>query len=165
MNEQNLIPKDLSKRPNHKELSAKGGRAKTKAKKHSAQLRGIKLAETDARKEELIHKLVTDPDFSAKYLTKLASQLWDDLPKIARTKVLQNMINIHKLSHGEKKTIEVQGNLNLAQEIKQYLKEDGWENKTSSQSSNINPTLDNKNSIVPKQDSERLVAEDDGENH
>lgn len=37
----NLITKDLSKRDNHKELSAKGGQAKTEAKKLSAVFREL----------------------------------------------------------------------------------------------------------------------------
>lgn len=46
-NPENLIPKDFSKMPNHKELSAKGGRAKT----FSAQIRGIRQTENPNQEE------------------------------------------------------------------------------------------------------------------
>lgn len=163
--EDNLIPKTpFNQRPNFKELSAKGGRAKTKAKTQSAQLRELRKGNGNAT--ETVKKLLTDPEADIiDILTILKA--WEPHIKGIRdaTMYITARLNTHKAAHGEKKTVEIKGNLNLAQEIKTFLKEDGeWEKKNSSTNSNTNPTLPSESSTSQKPDSESCPVGDGSEN-
>lgn len=97
-----LIPKDISKYPNHLELSAKGGRAKSKAKTLANQLKGMKTA-TDVKKIKFYETLCSDPKLSELELLRISRDLFPTLEKeFNKVTMIGHFINIHKAIHGEK---------------------------------------------------------------
>jgi len=101
-NAQNLIPKDLSKRPDHKELARKGGKAKSKAKTLANQLKGMKTA-TDPKKLKFYQELCADPELSQLELLRIAKELYPKLKKEHnQVNMIGQFIALHKAIHGEK---------------------------------------------------------------
>lgn|SRR3990167_256805 len=113
MSKEDLIPTDISKRPDFLELSAKGGRAKSKAKTIANTIKGLKTASPEKLNEH-ITKLIIDQDYSAKDLTEYIEAIKNlklaDKDRIAYGKLL---IERQKTLHGEKRKVEHSGQVRL----------------------------------------------------
>ncbi len=160
--EDNLIPKDLSKRPDHKELARKGGKVKSKAKTLANQIKGLKTASED-KKQEHFNRLLKDPDYSILDLIKFAEEI-----KVFgkdRIALLQARIKLHQAAHGAKQNVEVHTAQEVTELIKQWLKPTNLTNGASTEASTTNPTQDKLNSTTAPPVSEHSPAEDDGAKH
>lgn len=122
--EDNLIPKDLSKRPDHKELSKKGGKAKSKAKTLANTIKGLKTA-SDETKNAHFARILSDPDYTYLDIIKFAEQI---SPKLTKDQIalLNAKIKLAQAVHGDMKKIEHSGKLevtNIFDKFKELKKE------------------------------------------
>ena len=122
-----LIPKTpFHLRPNFKELSAKGGRVKSKAKTLANTIKGLKTA-SEKTKQEHFHKLLTNPEYSLldilKYAEKIELKQLSDKDSIA---YLNTKLKAHQTAHGTKTKIEHTGTLNIKNAL-QLLEQDDTE--------------------------------------
>ena len=93
---------DISTRPDFKEITARGGRVKSKAKTMAAKLRGIKRT-SPAKLETRAMKMVSDPDFSALQIIEVIdSLLQKDLSERLRMELIGKMTQAHTAIHGQK---------------------------------------------------------------
>ena len=101
----NLVYKDISKMPNHRELSAKGGAAKSLAQRYARVFRKSH-PESEAKDETKLGfyaELVSDVNISQLDLLRMAQELYPTLKsEHAKVQMMANIAQIHKLIHGEK---------------------------------------------------------------
>ena len=160
--EDNLIPKDLSKRSDHKALSRKGGQAKSKAKTLANTIKGLKTA-SDDKKTEHFNRLLHDPDYSILDLIKFAEKIRvygkDEIA------LLNAKIKLHQATHGSKQQVEVHTATEVTDLIKQWLKPTNLTSGASSKASTTPPIQDKSTSTTAPPVSEHSPAGEDGEKH
>ena len=130
-NTQNLIPVTQRTKEEARIISAKGGRGNKNNPKSimAARIRELKrkgFHHTDAKR---LADILSSPEASVvdmhKYLEEIREQCTEPKEKAI---VMQHLENLHKLHHGEKKSIDIRSvnvNVNIEKEIEEiddYLK-------------------------------------------
>ena len=126
----NLIPKpkDLSKRPDHIELSRKGGNANTPKQKKARLLNALKNPNTkDSTKKKWLLELCGNPETSAYHILELVKSInWDEASTKEKTMIAKTLIDWHKIRHPITQKIEHTGTLNIKNAL-QLLEQDDTE--------------------------------------
>ncbi len=100
---------DISTRKDFKEITAKGGRAKTEKKRNAAKLRAIKLMKPETIEKKAL-LLASDPDISAQEIMRYAQSILkrEDLNDSLKIQLLGKITQAHTAIHGIKsKTLTI----------------------------------------------------------
>lgn len=125
-NKSNLIPITSE---TAKELGRKGGKVRSRNKSIRTKLIWLRRKGLTDENSKHLYEVLSDPDISAldirMYLEKIKTKATTTRDMNA---TVNNLINLHKLQHGEKKSIDVRSvnvNVNIEKEISEiddYLK-------------------------------------------
>ena|SRR3990167_3919405 len=118
MGTKDLIHKDLSKRPNHKELSRKGGLTKSKAKQLANKIKGLKNAKPE-KQAEFLNQMLTNPEYSIQHILQMIKSInWNEASTKEKTLISKTLLDWHKTKHPITQKIEHSGKITWEQILK-----------------------------------------------